>query len=368
MVDPSGLLWGSERALLDLLRQIDVSRFDVRILSPSGTPFPGLLKTIGMTVAEGPIGMLHRRGPGARMKALGWIAREIHRFKPDVIHVNEAGATRVTMAARAGRRIPVISHVRLWDDAVALSARAGGRADPLCIAVSGFVAEGLRSSLDVRVVYDPFDAEAFEAEAGAGIESLKGNGIPVPTVLMVGRLCREKGQELLLDAAELIGERDMRFIIAGGVPPESPDELAYAERLAERTNRGPLRDRVAFLGNRPDVAALMKASQVVVLASDNEPFGRVLLEALSLGVPIVVPDRGGPTEIAGPDERGALFKAGNASSLAATIRDVLDNIPVHVARASLGRQWVLRECSPALHATRIQAIWTEAASRRAASG
>jgi glycosyltransferase involved in cell wall biosynthesis len=179
---------------------------------------------------------------------------------------------------------------------------------------------------------------------------------------MVGRICREKKQALLLDAAEYLDDPNIRFLVAGGVPPESPAESAYLEALVARVNTSPLRGRVEFLGNRADVAALMKASDVVVLASENESFGRVLLEALSLGIPVIAPGRGGPAEILGNGERGTLFEAGSAKSLASAINKTLGDPKGQRATAERGRKWVLNECAPRQHTERIQAVWKEVAA------
>lgn len=390
IVDPSGLLWGSERALLDLLRHVDASRYDVTVLSPASTQLASHLTTLGIRVIEGPIGMLHRRSLAARIKALAWLAMAIRRYRPDVIHVNEAGATTLVSAARLGRRTPVIAHVRLWDDAVVLASGLPRFAAPrLSIAISRFIADRLRRARndngqsnitvsarssnrihDVRVVYDPFDASAFAAEALTSPD----RDVVAPdtdkatrTVLMVGRICHEKGQHLLLDAAERLKDESVTYLFVGGVPPDSPRETAYHEALLERARAPEIRDRVRFLGNRADVAALMSASDLVVLASANEPFGRVLLEALSLGIPVVAPDRGGPAEIIGDGERGSLFRTGSGESLAVAIREALTSPFASAERASRGRDWVLRECSPSMHATRIQQLWDEAASAAARS-
>lgn len=121
--------------------------------------------------------------------------------------------------------------------------------------------------------------------------------------------------------------------------------------------------RMRFLDNRTDVAELMRASDLVVLGSANEPFERVLLEALSLGKPVVAPDRGGPVEIIGQDDRGCLFKAGNARDRSEAIRRVLQDPLAERERTARGRQWVARECSPLTHRSSIQALWEEVSTK-----
>src|SRR4051812_9810667 len=92
VVDPSGLLWGSERALLDLLRHLDRARYEITLATPLESQLRAPVEKLGIRVLEGPLGMLHRRGAVQRARALFWLAWTIGRVKPHVIHVNEAGA------------------------------------------------------------------------------------------------------------------------------------------------------------------------------------------------------------------------------------------------------------------------------------
>lgn len=374
IVEPSGLLWGSERALLDLIKHVDSSRYEILVACPTSARLTPHLTALGVRVVEGDIGMLHRRGRLSQVRAFLWLAMIIRRENPDVIHVNEAGMTALVAAARIGARPPLVTHVRLWDDAVILAHRLPRLASQqLVIAISEFIAAELRSRASapskrgladcpIRVVYDPFDSDTFlrETDKSDGLVKKElGLSGTDRIVLMVGRVCREKGQDLLLDAAELLGDMGIVFLFVGGVPPDSPVETAYRDSLLQRAAGPRLRERVKFLGNRDDIARLMKASDVVVVASANEPFGRVILEALSLGKPVVAPDRGGPTEIIGDNLRGYLFKACDPKSLSESIREVLSSPASASERATLGKAWVHAECSPQAHSARIQALWEE---------
>ena len=78
----------------------------------------------------------------------------------------------------------------------------------------------------------------------------------------------------------------------------------------------------------------MLASDVVVVTTDNEPLGRVLLEALSLEIPIVAAAAGGPREIIGDNERGLSFAAGDATGLAARIVETISDAASTRARTT----------------------------------
>jgi glycosyltransferase involved in cell wall biosynthesis len=75
----------------------------------------------------------------------------------------------------------------------------------------------------------------------------------------------------------------------------------------------------------------MQAMDVVVHASDSEPFGIVIVEGMALGKPVVAGDKGGPTEIIEPGVTGLLTPYGDSAALAAAINRYLDD-PAFAAR------------------------------------
>lgn len=140
-------------------------------------------------------------------------------------------------------------------------------------------------------------------------------------IFFVGRLVREKGVQVLLDAAPAILAREpaARFVIAGTGPME--DQLKYQARLMG------LEHKVEFLGYIDDATkgALYQQASVAVFPSLYEPFGIVALEAMAAGVPVVVSDTGGMGEIVTHGVNGLKAYPGNAESLAYNILHALQN-------------------------------------------
>ena len=77
--------------------------------------------------------------------------------------------------------------------------------------------------------------------------------------------------------------------------------------LRELVAREGLQDRVSWLGEREDVPELIGALDVLLLPSWEEPFGRALIEAMALGVPVVATSVGGPPEIVEQGRQGYLL-------------------------------------------------------------
>ena len=121
-----------------------------------------------------------------------------------------------------------------------------------------------------------------------------------------GRLVRWKRQDALLRAVALLAaeDRDVHALVVGGDSHnEDPGYGGELERLAASLG---IADRVTFTGHRTDAVALTQVMDVMVNASDPEPFGLVLLEALAVRRPVVAVARGGPAEIVEDGVTGTL--------------------------------------------------------------
>jgi len=148
-------------------------------------------------------------------------------------------------------------------------------------------------------------------------------GVSRPTyekyIFFIGRLVREKGVQVLIDAAPRILARfpEARFIIAGTGP--------YEEHLRARTRELGLEHRVYFAGYVDDITRnrLYQQSSVAVFPSLYEPFGIVALEAMAARTPVVVSDTGGLSEIVEHGIDGLKCYVGSADSLADNITAVL---------------------------------------------
>jgi glycosyltransferase involved in cell wall biosynthesis len=115
-------------------------------------------------------------------------------------------------------------------------------------------------------------------------------------ITLPGRLTRWKGQE---DLIRIIAGLKQRGLPAHGVlvGDAHPRKQYYADELRSQVRAAGLEADITFTGHRHDVKEIMAVSNVVLsLSLDPEAFGRVSLEALTLGVPVVAYDHGGVAE------------------------------------------------------------------------
>lgn len=142
-----------------------------------------------------------------------------------------------------------------------------------------------------------------------------------PIALMVGRMVHEKGVQVLLDAAPIVLSQvpDAQFVIAGD-GYYLPDLRAKAAALAAA-------GKVRFFGKANDdqLRDLYRVADVAVVPSLYEPFGIVVLEGMATDCPTVTSSAGGINDIVHHMENGIKTETNNPESLAAGIRQVLQN-------------------------------------------
>ena len=163
---------------------------------------------------------------------------------------------------------------------------------------------------------EQFDAERLPSPADVRRElGLSGEG---PLIGLVGRLQQWKGQHVLVEAMPQVLEEhpEAHAVLVGGEHDLEPE---YPEALRERIAELELEEHVSVAGYQTDVPRWMQAMDVIVHASDHEPFGMVILEAMALGKPVVATKPGGPAEIIEDGSNGRLVAYGDAPALARQI-------------------------------------------------
>lgn len=179
----------------------------------------------------------------------------------------------------------------------------------------------------LRVVYPGVELERFEPERlPPPQEARRRLGLPAagPLIGIVGRLQRWKGMHVLIEAmpAVLRAHPDAHCVVVGGDHAQEPE---YPALLRERVCALGLEDRVTLAGLQGNIPEWMQAMDVVVHASDREPFGIVVIEAMALGKPVVAGDAAGPTEIITDGVNGLLSPYGDAPALARAVGRYLDD-------------------------------------------
>ena len=237
----------------------------------------------------------------------GHLAGLLHSV-PHVISAHSLEPLRPWKAEQLGGGYALSS----WAEKTAYEAASG------IIAVSNGMREDILRSYPaidperVKVVHNGIDLEAWkhpqgqEADAQAAA-TLKRLGIDPdrPTIVFVGRITRQKGLPHLLRACEQL-PADVQVILCAGAP-DTPEIKAEVEGLVARLREK--RTGVVWIEEmlpRPELIAVLAASDVFVCPSVYEPLGIVNLEAMAVGLPVVGSATGGIPDVIVDGETGLL--------------------------------------------------------------
>jgi glycosyltransferase involved in cell wall biosynthesis len=226
------------------------------------------------------------------------------------------------------------------------------------IANSGAVAATLQPVTNdmckISTIYNGIHFEQFRSLPP--IDLRKEFSLPEhPVVLMVARLCAWKRVDILIEACKLLengNHPDFTCLIIGQDAEAEPE---YVRKIKAFPAKLGLKN-VCFGGERRDVPAIMRSSDLLVLPSYFEPFGRVIIEAWACGLPVIATDAGGPAEIIEKGVSGLLFPVDDAVALAKCISQVLSNSQLRNQLKNEGLRCV-RDFSLETHAFRIKQLY-----------
>jgi glycosyltransferase involved in cell wall biosynthesis len=191
-----------------------------------------------------------------------------------------------------------------------------------------------------RVVYDAVDESWLAVRRPAGaVRAELGMAEDAALIGILGNIQEWKGQRVVVEAMAALRRDHPRAhcLIVGGVHRAGE---AYAAELRRRCGELGLDDRVHFIGFREDVPEVISALDVVVHASVRpEPFGRVILEGMLMGKPVVATNAGGVPELIEHGRTGFLVPAGNAAALADCLGGILAAPDEAIEVGSRAREW-----------------------------
>ncbi|MDQ2765785.1 MAG: glycosyltransferase [Gemmatimonadota bacterium] len=174
----------------------------------------------------------------------------------------------------------------------------------------------------------------------------------------VGRVSREKGVDVFIDALSSIGDRVIQGVILGD-GPERVTEQPRAESIAPA--------RFLWLGAVPDAARYFAAFDLFILSSRTEGLPMVLLEAMAAGVPIVTTNVGGIPKLLSASE-GVLVSPDDPTALASAMRATLDDRAAASARAHAAQLRQRAEFDVGPWSDRYEALYRHLIALRSRTG
>jgi glycosyltransferase involved in cell wall biosynthesis len=384
-VNHTSLMSGGEHSLLDLLGGLPDVVSPV-VACPPG-PLADAVRGLGVQWHRLPaidaslrLHPLHTSAGLARLATGAAIVRRLaERVGADLVHGNSVRSGLIaSFAARLGAP-PAIVHVRdcLPPGRVStLTLRAVVAGASGVLANSEYTRESVMrataaSHVTVRVVYSPVDTGRFDPARFEPSEARTRLGLPQTALVLavVAQMTPWKGQD---DAVRILTHLkrthpDVRLLLVGSATfagrATRYDNQAYVRRLHALIDSHGVRREVVFLGERADVPAVLRAVDLLLVPSWEEPFGRTVVEAMAMSVPVVATSVGGPTEIVRAGVDGLLVMPRRPKRWAEAIEPLLHEPDRLAQMGQSGRARTLDRFSLSAHVDAVLAAYRDVAAR-----
>lgn len=304
---------GAEKLLIDVVRYLDKSRYEVKVLTVTGGgPLVSEFEKVGIAVKI--FEKKNKLGIGVIWQIYKYLKQE----KPQIVHTHLFGGDTWGRLAAIFARVPIIistEHNTNLDE--------GFLKRLVKIFLSLFNKKVIAVSQAVKnysVAVDHINEKKMIVIPN-GIEIDKFVVIPEkkygspPVIGIIGRLERQKGHEFLFEALNLIKTIPWTLWVIG--------QGSLGPRLEKLAKDLDLRERIIFLGARRNIREFLEQIDIFVLSSLWEGLGLAVLEAAAAGKPIVASRVGGIPEIIENGKTGVLVEPKNIKSLAEGLERVL---------------------------------------------
>lgn len=196
------------------------------------------------------------------------------------------------------------------------------------IALTGLHRDNLLANLPIEaerlhVIPNAVDTERFHPSRRS--ESLRRDlGAKDDEVLIgvVSRLDRGKGLFEALEAAKILAAKKLPFHLCF-IGKDTVDDPGTGAEMEKRIAELGLRERVTMAGHRTDIEAVTASLDLFLMPAPGETFGRVLIEAMASGVPLVATGGGGVPDIVHDGVEGLLVKPFDAPGMAAALERLI---------------------------------------------
>jgi glycosyltransferase involved in cell wall biosynthesis len=315
------MLGGGEHSFLDLLSRLKDS-WDILAVVPEKGELETRLEQKGIDTQVAPLPPIRPWYLRRMLSSLKDYYNLCRRYCPTLIYAN--GSRAAFYGGIVGRvlKTPVIWHCRIADPDIYLDFILT-RLSSIIVANSHATAKRFKES---------FQSKITVVHNGIDIERLRDYTNPKPdliddtwkVILVVARVSRWKRHDLALAAFEQVASKEpnAHLVCLGASDALEPE---WWNHLQQRTRQSRVSNRIHWIGQIADVRPWYKAADILLLCSENEPFGRVLVEAMACGVPVIATNSGGVPEIVRDGEDGFLVTPGSADEMRVSILNIMQD-------------------------------------------
>jgi glycosyltransferase involved in cell wall biosynthesis len=360
---------GAQRSVLELSEQLAESGHDFVVVHRVDGSFTDRWRAISATLIQAPLWSSPRRP----VRTLFGTLRSLQKLRGvgcDLVFCNLFANLPLSISVAKWRRVPLVMWVRepavnglrrllyRWllrrvDSVLFLSASQQQDFESAHLVNVG--TEVIHNGVDTSEYHPPSEAERARARSDFGFN------VEDRVLVYLGRLDPTKGIEVLFRAIDEACISELRVIVAGGASDWRRDGDGYVSNLMDGAPSS-----VRFVGRLDDPIPLLWCADLVVIPSMwAEPLGRVQLEAMSCGIPVIGTSVGGIPETLSGELATLLFPPGDWR----TLGSLIDQLMVDGALArwsALVRQHALAEFDLRRVSDRLQQVMSQCVAKRTA--
>lgn len=297
------------------------------------------------------------------------LSRIIRAERADVVHLgNGIRANFDGILAAWLTRTPCLVHVKGFEKYGARERWAASRIDAVVCMTEAVREHCLRAGVRaprMEVIYDALAPENFRPTV-ARDRTRAALGLDPDTVAfgILGGIQEWKGQGVVIEAMARVraAHPAARLLVVGAAHRSG---VEYERRIRARANELGLAQHVVFTGFRSDVPDVVEALDVIVHASVRpEPFGRVILEGMLLGRPVIAAAAGGVPEFVDDERTGFLVPPGDAEALAARMTRLVADPALRRSVGERARAEALERFALRRHVDAMSALYDSIADRK----
>jgi len=348
---------GAARSLLDLMDGLRRKGVECCVIIPSSGRIIEELERRGIVYSIVPLRcwasinrLLWKRllCAGLNLFAAIRVAIKAKAWQVDIIYSNSS-VTPVGALAAFLLRKPHIWHIREFgEEDYNLSFDLGNKWSRKLIDRLSYriivISEALKrkysqyiSSTKIQVIYD-----GVQLEGGIYIDPKTKQGwskMSIPTLVVVGLLHPGKGQiDAVLAVAKLVKRGiSVRLRVVGDGDP------GYLKQLKQAVVQNGIEGYIEFTGYADNIVPIMKLADIVVVCSRSEAFGRVTVEGMLCGKPVIGTRSGATPELIKEGFNGLLYEPGNPEDLAAKIKHLIDHPEEAKQMGANGLEWASKQ-------------------------
>ncbi|MBN1493691.1 MAG: glycosyltransferase family 4 protein [Candidatus Omnitrophica bacterium] len=348
---------GGQRSLHLLLKGIERTRYIPLVVCPEEGDFVNELRTIGIMTFVLKFPSLRNFNLQKSICAVKKLKNLVCMANPDIVHTESSRSIIYLKLVLWKRKIPIVWHVRVSNSEPSLYELLLYYCSARIIAISHAVKKRFirfpGAAKKIEVIYNA--VEGTYANSG---ELIVGHmdyheGLDTIVIGIVGRITPLKGHTTFVRAAAQVIEQGYkaRFLIVGKGDQEYEEELrALIEQLG-------IQGSVIFTGYQEDVTKIMRTLDILVCASLEEAFSRVIIEAMAHAKPVIATQVGGIPEVVADGETGILVPPEDADELTQAIIKLSADKELRFNMGSCGEQRVKDMFLVENNVAKVQAVY-----------